>query len=167
MTFMELTAERYSSRKYSSKPVEKEKIDAILEAGRLSPTAKNLQPVRVLVAETPESLGKLAKTANLYGAPVGLVVIARTDIAWTRPFDCKNFGDIDASIVTTQMMYEAQEQGLGTVWIGYFEPAVLKGELCLAEKEEVSAILAVGYRADETSRNHGNRIPMCEFAKRI
>lgn len=71
MSFMELTAERYSSRKYSSKPVEKEKIDAILEAGRLSPTAKNLQPVRVLVAETPESLGKLAKTANLYGAPVG------------------------------------------------------------------------------------------------
>ncbi len=95
MSFMELTAERYSSRKYSSKPVEKEKIDAILEAGRLSPTAKNLQPVRVLVAETPESLGKLAKTANLYGAPVGLVVIARTDIAWTRPFDLTSARRID------------------------------------------------------------------------
>lgn len=167
MSFMEQTAERYSSRKYSNEPVEKEKIDAILEAGRRSPTAKNLQPARILVAETPESLGKLAKTANLYKAPVGLVVVVRTDVAWTRPFDDKNFGDIDASIVTTQMMYEAQEQGLGTVWIGYFDPAVLKKELGLAENEEVSAILAVGYRADDTSNNHGNRIPMSEFAERI
>lgn len=167
MSFMEQTEARYSSRKYSERPVEKEKIDAILEAGRRSPSAKNLQPTRVLVAESPDALGRIAKAANLFKAPVGLVVISKRDTAWKRPFDGKNFGDIDASIVMTQMMYEAQELDLGTVWIGYFDPAVLKSELALGEDEEVSAILAVGYRADETSANHGNRIPMSEFAKRI
>lgn len=83
-----------------------------------------------------------------------------------RPFDGKNFGDIDASIVTTQMMYEAQELGLGSVWIGYFEPNIIKEEFGLGENEEASSILAVGYRADETSANHGKRNPMYEFASK-
>lgn len=165
MSFMEQTAERYTTRSYSEKPVEKEKIDMILEAGNRSPSARNLQPVRVLVAASDDSLARLAKAANLYGAPLGLVAIVRRDLAWKRPFDGKNFGDIDASIVMTQMMYEAQEQGLGTTWIGYFDPSVLRTELRLTDNEEVSAILAVGYRADETSANHGNRIPMSEFAR--
>lgn len=165
MSFMEQTAERYTTRSYSEKPVEKEKIDMILEAGNRSPSARNLQPVRVLVAASDDSLARLAKAANLYGAPLGLVAIVRRDLAWKRPFDGKNFGDIDASIVMTQMMYEAQEQGLGTTWIGYFDPSVLRTELRLTDNEEISAILAVGYRADETSANHGNRIPMSEFAR--
>ena len=167
MDFMGLAEERYSSRKYSDRPVEQEKVDAILEAGRLAPTAKNLQPVRVLVADTPEAHAKLAKTARLYGAPLGLVAVVDRDVSWTRPFDGKDFGDIDASIVITQMMYEAQSLGLGSVWIGYFDPAVLKEELGLKESEEVSGILAVGYRADETSNNHGNRKGIDEFSSRI
>lgn len=165
MSFMEQTAARYTTRNYSDRPVEEEKIDMILEAGNRSPSAKNLQPVRILVARSDDALAKLAKTANLYGAPLGLIAIVRKDLAWKRPFDGKNFGDIDASIVMTQMMYEAQEQGLGTTWIGYFDPSVLKMELSLADDEEVSAVLAVGYRADETSANHGNRIPISEFVK--
>ena len=162
---MEQTAARYTTRNYSDRPVEEEKIDMILEAGNRSPSAKNLQPVRILVARSDDALAKLAKTANLYEAPLGLIAIVRKDLAWKRPFDGKNFGDIDASIVMTQMMYEAQEQGLGTTWIGYFDPSVLKMELSLADDEEVSAVLAVGYRADETSANHGNRIPISEFVK--
>ncbi len=167
MTFMDLVNERYSSRQYLDKPVEKEKIDSILEAGRMSPTAKNLQPVRVLVADDDESLGKLGKTARLYGATLGLAVIVDTEKAWVRPFDGKNFGDVDASIVMTQMMYRAQELGLGSVWIGYFDPKVLKVELGLDDTEEVSSILAIGYKDDETSTNHGVRKPMDEFSKAI
>lgn len=167
MTFLDLATERHSSRQYSDRPVEQEKIDAILEAGRLSPTAKNLQPARVIVAESAGVRERIGRTANLYGAPVGLVVVYDSEKAWTRPFDGKGFGDIDSSIVITQMMYEAQELGLGTVWIGYFDPAVLKEELGLGETEEVSGILAVGYTDETTSRNHGNRKPMSEFATRI
>ncbi len=167
MDFMELAEERYSSRKYSDRPVEKEKVDAILEAGRLAPTAKNLQPVRVLVVESPEAHAELAKSVRLYGAPLGLLTVVDKDVSWTRPFDGKDFGDIDASIVMTQMMYEAQSLGLGSVWIGYFDPAVLKKELGLKESEEVSGILAVGYRADDTSANHGNRKGIDDFRSRI
>ncbi len=167
MDFIGLAKDRYSSRKYSDRPVEQEKVDAILEAGRLAPTAKNLQPVRILLADTPEAHAKLKKTANLYGAPLGFVAVVDKDVSWTRPFDGKDFGDIDASIVLTQMMYEAQSLGLGSVWIGYFDPAVLKEELGLKENEEVSGILAVGYRDDETSRNHGVRKAPEEFWDRI
>lgn len=167
MDFMGLAEERYSSRKYEDRPVEPEKVEAILEAGRLAPTAKNLQPVRVLVADTPGAHEKLAKAANLYGAPLGLVAVVERDVSWTRPFDGKDFGDIDASIVITQMMYEARSLGLGSVWIGYFDPAVLKRELGLKGSEEVSGILAVGYSADETSPNHGNRKGIDLFAGRL
>ncbi len=167
MTFIDLANERYSSRKYLDTPVENEKIESILEAGRMSPTAKNLQPARVIVAESQEALAKLGKTARLYGAPLGLVVVVDVEKAWVRPFDGKNFGDIDASIVVTQMMYRAQELGLGSVWIGYFDPVILKEELGLKDNEEVSAILAVGYKDDDTSANHGNRMPASEFSERI
>ncbi|MDO5861708.1 MAG: nitroreductase family protein [Thermoplasmata archaeon] len=167
MSFMELAEERYSSRQYQDRPVEKEKVDAILEAGRIAPTAKNLQPARVIVVDSAEGMAKIAKTARLYGATLALIVVADSERAWVRPFDGKNFGDIDASIVTTQMMYEAQELGLGSVWIGYFDPKLIKEEFGLAESEEASSILAVGYRADETSANHGKRNPMDVFASRF
>ena len=166
MDFENMVKERYSSRKYTDSPVPQDAIDSILEAGRMAPTAKNLQPVRVMVADTPESLEKLGKTAKLYGAPLGLVVVTDSSKAWVRPFDGKSFADIDASIVTTQMMYAAQELGLGSVWIGYFDPAVLKEELGLSDTEEVSAILAIGHRADETSANHGVRKSVSEFVSR-
>lgn len=165
MTFNDLANERYSSRKYLPRPVEKEKLDLILEAGRIAPSAKNLQPSRVLAAVSREALEKIGRTVDLYGAPLGLVVISDRDRAWVRPFDGKGFGDIDSSIVITQMMYSAQELGLGSVWIGYFDPSVLKEDLGLSDTEEVSGILAVGYRGDETSNNHGKRRPMSEFAE--
>jgi len=167
MDFEELVRERFSARSYLDRPVEKEKIEAILEAGRLAPSAKNLQPTRVLVAEGAEALSKISKGANLYGAPLALVAVSERDAAWTRPFDGKNFGDIDASIVVSQMMYAAQDLGLRSVWIGYFDPAVMKKELDLDDGEEVSSVLAVGYSSEQTSRNHGNRIAMSEFARRL
>lgn len=165
--FDELTRIRYSSRRYTDRPVEKEKVDIILEAGRNAPTARNLQPVRVLVADDDESLGKLAKAANLFGARLGLVAVADRSKAWTRPFDGKCFADIDGSIIITQMMYAATELGLGTLWIGHFDPAVLSKELDISDDEEIVSILAVGYKDDETSPNHGKRKPMSDFSYRI
>lgn len=166
MTFMELAEGRYSSRKYRDAPVEDAKIDLILEAGRLAPSAKNLQPVRIIAVSSAEGLAEVSRTARLYGAPLALIVVADSSRAWRRPFDDKVFGDIDATIVATQMMYEAQELGLGSVWIGYFDPAAIKESFGLAADEEASAIIAVGYRDDETSANHGVRKPMSEFAER-
>ena len=76
MSFMDLAQRRYSSREYRDAPVEQEKIEAILEAGRISPTAVNAQPVRVIAVRTPEGLAKVSEGANIYGAPLAFIVYA-------------------------------------------------------------------------------------------
>lgn len=109
MNFSELIKARHSVRKYIPKKVEAEKRNAILEAGRIAPTAANLQPVKVLVIEEETGLSKLEKAANIYGAKLAFIVCASHSTAWKRPFDNKNTTDIDASIVTDHMMLKATE----------------------------------------------------------
>ena len=65
MSLIDLMKARYSVRQYQSTPVEEEKLMAVLEAGRVAPTAANRQPQRIYVVRTPEALGKLAKAANI------------------------------------------------------------------------------------------------------
>lgn len=104
MKFSKLITQRHSVRRYLPDKVEAEKRNAILEAGRMSPTAANLQPVKVLVVEEEKNLAKLGKSANIYDAPLALIVCADRTTTWKRPFDGKQTVDIDASIVTDHMM---------------------------------------------------------------
>ena len=86
MEFKEVVKERYSCKKYSNKPVEAEKITAILEAGRLAPTAKNLQEQRIYVVSSEENLAKIDKvTPCRYGAPTVLVVAFDKNDVYTYP----------------------------------------------------------------------------------
>lgn len=165
MDFIELARRRYSSRKYKADKVEDEKIRSILEAGRISPSARNDQPVRVIAVRSPEGLKKLGEACNIYDAPLAFIVCADSEKTWTRSYDGMKTTDIDASIVTTQMMYEATDMGLGTLWICMFKPDVIRRNFGLAESMIPVNVLAVGYRDDETSKNHGVRIPMDEFAR--
>ena len=127
MDFLELAKERYSVRKFSDKKVEREKLDAILEAGRCAPTAVNYQPQRVLVLESPEALEKLKGcTPYHFHAPLALLVCYDREASWKRSFDNCDMGAVDAAIVTTQMMLEAASLGLGTTWVGYFDPAEVR-----------------------------------------
>ena len=91
-----------------------------------APTAANLQPVRLLVIQEEEGLEKLSKAANVYHAPLVIVVCADHDKARVRPFDQKQTCDIDASILTDHMMLQAADLGFGSVWICYFKPDVLR-----------------------------------------
>lgn len=150
MDFLELAKKRYSVRKYESKKVEEDKLIKILEAGRVAPTGANTQPQRIIVVQKEEGLEKLKKGANVYGAPLALIICADHNVAWKRPFDSKVITDIDASIVTDHMMLEATDLGLGTVWICYFEPNAIKKEFNLPENVEPVNILAVGYAKDES-----------------
>nr|WP_330396549.1 nitroreductase family protein [Blautia pseudococcoides] len=145
MEFSELAKKRYSVRSYNGKKVEKEKLEKILEAAHVAPTAANLQPVRLLVIQQEEGLEKLSKAANIYHAPLAIVVCADHDKAWVRPFDKKQTCDIDASILTDHMMLQASELGLGSVWICYFKPDILREEFCIPKNLEPVNILAVGY----------------------
>ena len=168
MEFLQLSEARYSLRKFSNRPVEAEKLAAILEAGRNAPTAHNLQPQRIFVLQSPEALEKAdACTAAHFHPPVILVVAYDPEAAWKRETDGKNHGEIDASIAATQMMLEAADLGLGTTYVGMFEP-----EKLLAAFPEMAglcpiAMLPLGDPAEgaHPSRLHADRKPMEELVK--
>ena len=168
MTFTELSAARYSLRKFAATPVEQEKLDLILEAGRNAPTAHNNQPQRIFVIRTPEALEKAnACTAAHFHPPVILVVAYDPEPAWKREHDGKNHGEIDATIAATQMMLQAADLGLGTTYVGMFEP-----EKLLAAFPEMAglvpiAMLPLGYPAENAhpSRLHADRKPLEEMVK--
>lgn len=163
MNFLDNAKKRYSVRSYKSQKVEQEKLDLILEAARVAPTAENLQPVRLIVVQEKEGLAKIEKAANIYNAPLAVIVCADHSTAWTRPFDKKQTGDIDASILTDHMMLQASELGLGTVWVCYFKPDILSQEFNLPENLEPVNILVIGYADEEPAdpdRHGKTRIPL-------
>ena len=163
MNFLDNAKKRYSVRSYKSQKVEQEKLDLILEAARVAPTAANLQPVRLIVVQEKEGLAKIEKAANIYNAPLAVIVCADHSTAWTRPFDKKQTGDIDASILTDHMMLQASELGLGTVWVCYFKPDILSQEFNLPANLEPVNILVIGYADEEPAdpdRHGKTRIPL-------
>lgn len=164
MEFLKLAQQRYSVRDYKDKEVEKEKLDIILEAGRMAPTAANLQPVKVMVLKNRDSLERLGRAANIYNAPAALVVLADTSKAWIRPFDKMQTTDIDASIVTDHLMLQAWELGIGSVWICYFKPDVLRKEFNIPPELVPVNILALGYARDNLPVPRKIRKLMSDFA---
>lgn len=166
MDFLELATKRYSVRNYTEQKVEPEKLNKILEAAHVAPTATNLQPVRLLVVQTEDNLKKLEKSANIYHAPLAVIACSDTSVAWPRPYDGKQTADIDAAIMTNHMILEATDLGLGSVWIGIFKPDVIKKEFHLPEHLEPISILAIGYAETVPSDFRGhlkNRIPITEL----
>lgn len=150
MNFMELANERYSVRKFSGQPIEKEKLDNIIKAGHLAPTAVNFQPQRILVINEETSLEKLKEcTTYHFDCTAAILVCYDKRIAWKRKFDGKSSGDIDASIVTTHMMMEAAELGIGSTWVMYFDPEKIKEIYQVPDHYEVTALLVMGYPAEE------------------
>ena len=118
MTFLELAKKRFSVRKFTDQPVEKEKLDKVLEAGNIAPTAKNLQPQRIYVLQSEEALKKAyALTPCCYGAKTVLLFTYDIDEEWTNPLeDMIHSGDQDVSIVATHIMLEAEEyEGSGSL----------------------------------------------------
>lgn len=148
MNISQLMQARYSVRAYLSTAVEEEKLEQILQAGRMAPTAANQQPNRFLVLRTPESLQKLSKAANAHGAPLVILVCADQNTAWTRPFDGHSMVDIDATIATDHMMLCAWDLGIASCWLTYFDPQVLAAQFNLPPHLVPVNLLALGYSAD-------------------
>ena len=170
MEFNTVLQRRYSCRAFSANPVEQEKVERILEAGRIAPTAVNKQPVHVWAVSNPDTLEAIkGVTRSNYGAPLLLVVGCRPADAWVRRYDGKNGAEVDASIVATYLMLAAENEGLATLWVGSFDPALLKGILPESDGYEQVAIINVGYPTVESvpSAMHGSRIPMYEFVTEI
>jgi nitroreductase len=146
MDFLQLAEKRFSVRSFASKPVEQEKIDAILRAGQVAPTACNLQPQKILVIQSDEALARYRNcTVCHFNAPLAILTCYDKSLCWKRVYDGKISGDIDVSIVTTHMMLEAANLGIGSTWIMHFIPEAIREEFQLPENYEPVSLLALGY----------------------
>lgn len=150
MTFSELVKARYSVRKFSDKPIEPEKLNAVLEAARLAPTAKNLQPVHVYVVASPQGMEKMRTlTPCHYGAPVVLIFAKNTQEEWHHPQENLTSGSEDVAIAATHAMLAATDQGLGTCWVKFFVPQDVSHAYNLPAHLVPVALLPIGYAADD------------------
>lgn len=157
--FLSLAAERYSVRSFDSTPVGRSKIDGILRAAQLAPTAINAQPQKIYVIESPEMMAKMNEISPcMYGAPHCFIVCYDSEVA-ARKGEYGSWGEVDATIVITQMMLEAQELGVGTCLVGRFEPDGLVEALNLPHNIKPVLMMPFGYPAEnaEPSPRHSDR----------
>lgn len=146
MEFTEVIENRYSCKDYTDKQVEKEKLTKILEAGRVAPTAKNLQEQKIYVVQSKEYLAKIdACTSCRYHAPTVLVVTYDKNNVFTYPGEKRDSGVEDATIVATHLLLAAYNEGIDSCWINFFDPQKIAQELNLPENEEVVMMLDLGY----------------------
>ena len=165
MNFAELVQKRCSVRDFAPKPIEQEKLDLILEAARIAPTAANRQPQRIYVLKSEESMAKLRGVIrHAYNAPLAMLVCYNKNESWKA---MEHFGEdydagqMDADIVTTMMMMQAEDLGLGTLWVrGYREADVVKA-FELPEDTALVCILVMGYLSEDFKRRTGRR-PLSE-----
>ncbi len=165
MEFKEVVKNRYSCKKYSDAKVEPEKLEAILAAGRLAPTAKNLQEQHIYVLQSEEMLAKVdALTPCRYNAPVVLVVAFDKNNVFTYPGDKRDSGVEDATIVATHMILAAADEGVDSCWVNFFDPEKTAEALGLPENEEVLMLMDLGYAAEGAGplANHDSRKPLSE-----
>lgn len=146
MSFEKLVKSRYSVRKFDPKPIEREKLMKILEAGRLAPTAVNYQPQRILVVQG-EAMEKMQGcTPCLYGQPTALVVCYDRNESW-KSRSSREIGDVDGTIVLTSMMYQAEELGIGSLIVGIYKEPLLRERFLIPAHYEIVSLLMLGYPA--------------------
>ena len=187
MDFIDISKKRQTVRKFSNEPVEPEKLEKILEAGRWAPTAVNGQPQRILVLDTPENLMKVKQFCSFgydqkyvdlahecddskngkinlyYGAPLVLFVCYDQDACWRHPQSKESSGATDATIVATHLMLEAASLNLGSVWISYFDETKARELLNIPKQWQPVCMLYIGYpAADFVPNTHlgGKRLPI-------
>jgi nitroreductase len=152
MEFSELIAARYSVRAYRPDPVEDEKLQAVLEAARLAPTAANRQPFQLVVLHTAgrlEEIGKIYHRPWFVQAPLVIAVCAISSQAWVRESDRFNARLIDSAIVADHLILAAANLGLGTCWVAAFNVEAARLVLQLPNEVEPVIFTPLGYPADE------------------
>ena len=151
MLFPELVKTRYSVRSYKPDPVEDDKLQQVLEAARMAPTASNRQPFQLVVIHTE---GREAELRRIYDKPWFVqapLVICACGIpadAWTRQ-DGKCYCDVDVAIAMDHLVLAAADLGLGTCWIAAFDPAAAREVLGLPDDVEPIAFTPLGCPRDQ------------------
>lgn len=152
MEFSRLIHERYSVRAYKPDPVEDEKLQQVLMAARIAPTAANLQPIQIIVIHTKgreDELTRIYKRSWFVQAPLVICMCGIPAQGWVRGSDKKNYTDVDAALVMDHLILAAADLGLGTCWIAAFDPAAARDVLGLPEGVEPIIMTPLGYPADQ------------------
>ena len=158
MDFLELARERYSVRKMKPEIVKQEDLNKILEAARLSPTAKNMQRERLLVVNTEEGIEKIKQcTLCDFGATTIIIISYEKDDEQNESEDSKKYGLIDTGIVATHMCLEATNLGLGTTMVGLFDRELTKKLFNIPAKYQPELLLPIGYIDRKPSILHERR----------
>lgn len=159
MEYFELISERYSVRSYKGDDIEEEKLNKILEAAILAPTASNRQAFRVVVIPTKgneDNLKKIYHRPFFTEAPIVIGIFSITDKNWVRS-DGKNYGDVDAAIVMDHIILAATALGIGSCWVANFDPAAAREVIGLGEGFEPIAFTPIGYaEPTEIKKNRKN-----------
>ena len=172
MKFLELAEKRQSARKYTEKPVEKEKLLRCLEAARLAPSASNSQPWSFVVTTQPDMVKKLGKAAkgplgtfNNFAATAPVIVA----IILEKPKIITEFGIkvkdkewplIDIGITAEHFCLQATEEGLGTCMIGWFDEEKTKNLLNIPENKIIPLLITVGYTPENYKHRKKIRKPL-------
>ena len=165
MDFTQLIEQRYSCKNFGERKVDAAQLNAILEAGRLAPTAKNFQEQHIYVIQSEEGRAKIdSVTPCRYGATTCVVVAFDRGHVFTYPGEKRDSGVEDATIVATHLLLAAANAGVDSCWINFFDPDKLAQELGLPENEEILMILDLGYAAEgvQPLPNHSLRKPLSE-----
>jgi nitroreductase len=152
MEYTELIAARYSVRAYRPDAVEDEKLQTVLGAARLAPTAANRQPFQLIVIHTAgreEEIAKIYHRPWFVQAPLVIAVCAISSQAWVRESDRFNARLIDAAIVADHLILAAANLGLGTCWIAAFNVEAARSVLQLPDEAEPAIFTPLGYPADQ------------------
>ena len=166
--FMQILESRYSCHAFTNHPVSEAKLDMILDAGRMAPSASNNQPTRIWVVKSEEALAKLRTVHPCYNAPVVLIVGCRNEEAWIRETDGVNAAKTDAAIVLTHLMLTATDMGLANMWIWDFDPRKVREALPETREHGVYALLAIGYPKDvegKPTEYHSVRKPLEDIVR--
>ena len=158
MDVYETIQKRRSIRKYTKKPIENEKIQKILNAARLGPSAANIQPCHLIVVSDPSTLQEAYKAEWFQQAPMVIVVCANEKTAWKRS-DGLNYWVVDAAIAMQNIVLVASELGLGTCWIGAFDEGKLRKALNIPKDYKIVAMTPIGY-ANEQKEPTTDRKPI-------
>ncbi|MDR2120632.1 MAG: nitroreductase family protein [Tannerella sp.] len=151
MQLNDLIRKRCSIRNYSAKAVEPEKLDYVLEAARLAPSACNFQPWCFVVIQSAEAKAKIQACYPrdwFKSAPLYILVCSDHNQSWKRPSDSKDHADIDVSIAAEHICLAAVEQGLGTCWVCHFDVRQCAESFGLPLGVEATVIIPIGYPAD-------------------
>jgi len=152
---LEIITSRQSDRKYENRPVEKEKLDRIVEAARMSPSANNAQPWKFIVVTDPGLIVKTAGDASSLGmnsfvaqAPVQIVIVREKADLMTKAgsvVKSRDYSLIDIGIASENICLQAEAEGLGSCIIGWFDETSLKKHLGVPKSKRVELIITIGY----------------------